>query len=245
MTISWADWEKYISDLRKINDTGAELVRNYLKKHGLPQTQAETDALIDYAWRVCFKYGEASATLASEMYDTLAEMSSVALEAAAPASVPEISEVAKAVVGTANIGNEEIVTDAVWRLIKMVGVDTLMQNALRDGAEWAWIPHGETCAFCLTLASRGWQKASKKAIRNGHAAHIHPNCDCTYAVRFDSDTNVEGYDPDALLKKYNDAPGTKWKDKVNAIRREQYQKNKDEINEQKRINYAERKEREQ
>ena len=52
------------------------------------------------------------------------------------------------------------------------------------------------------LASNGWQKASKKALKGGHAEHIHANCDCTYAIRFDGKSNVAGYDPDALYEKY-------------------------------------------
>ncbi len=81
---------------------------------------------------------------------------------------------------------------------KLASADTLAKNALRDGAEWAWIPSGDTCPFCLMLASQGWVKASKKALKNGHCKHIHANCDCTYAVRFSHDTDVAGYDPDKL-----------------------------------------------
>ena len=98
------------------------------------------------------------------------------------------------------------------------------------------MPQGDTCAFCITLASRGWQRASKKAIRKGHAEHIHAHCDCTYAVRHDSRTNVAGYDPEKYLKMYNDADGD-----INAMRRAQYQENKDEINAQKRKAYEARK----
>ena len=245
MTITSKFWDGYIAKLRKVNDEAARYVRKYLDKHGIPETIEETNALIEYANAICTKYSEAAATLASEMYDDMAALAGVEIPAALPVAAPEINEVAKQILGTAKIGNEEIIAAAVGRLVKRTSVDTLMNNALRDGAEWAWIPRGETCAFCLTLASRGWQRASKKALRNGHAEHIHPNCDCTYAIRFDPFTDVEGYDPDKYLQMYEDADGVKSKDKINAMRREQYQKNKDEINEQKRINYAERKKREE
>lgn len=244
MNINETGWNVYIAKLRKINDEAADWVRRYLDKRGIPTDRDEINALIEYANAICMKYSEASAALAAEMYDALAMLSGAPLPPALPAPVPEMSEVAKAIVGTTNIGNEEIIAAAIGRLVKRTGVDTTLQNALRDGAEWAWIPRGETCSFCLILASRGWQRASKKALRNGHAEHIHANCDCTYAVRFDSSTEVDGYDPDKYLKMYDEADGDKWKDKLNSMRREQYQKNKDEINERKRINYAERKERE-
>ena len=245
MEINSSYWDAYINKLRKVNDEAANWVRRYIEKRGIPTDRDEINALIEYANAVCLKYSEASATLAAEMYDALAALSGVQLPPALPAAVPDIDEVAKAIIGTAKIGNEEIIAAAVGRLVKRTGVDTTMQNALRDGAEWAWIPRGETCAFCMTLASRGWQRASKKAIKNGHAEHIHANCDCTYAVRFDPFTDVAGYDPDMYLKMYEDADGTKSKDKINSMRRDLYQKNKDEINEQKRINYADRKEREE
>lgn len=245
MEINGTFWDLYIAKLRKVNDEAANWVQKYLNKHGIPVDQDEINALIDYANAVCTKYSEAAATLAAEMYDALASASGAKLPPAIPAAVPEMEEIVKTIIGTAKIGNEEIVSAAVGRLVKRTGVDTTMQNALRDGAEWAWIPRGETCSFCIALASRGWQRASRKAIKNGHAEHIHANCDCSYAVRFDPFTEVEGYDPRKYLQMYEDADGVKAQDKLNAMRREQYQKNKDEINAQKRINYAERKEREE
>ena len=119
-----------------------------------------------------------------------------------------------------------------------------MQNAIRDGAYWAWIPSGDTCAFCITLASRGWQKASKSALKDGHAEHVHANCDCTYAVRFDDNLDVEGYEPQDYLDMYYDADGDSPQERINALRRKFYNENKEIINEQKRSAYAKKIERE-
>lgn len=245
MTISEKDWRRYIDALRKVNDEAAGLVLRYLQTNGIPTERAAINALLEYCYAICGKYSEASAALAAEMYDALAALSGAAVPPALPAPVPEMSEVAKAVVGTMKTGNEEIISSAIGRLVKQTGVDTTMQNALRDGAEWAWIPSGDTCAFCITLASRGWQEASKKAIKNGHAEHIHANCDCTYAVRFDGRSTVAGYDPDKYLEMYNDASRSHDPtEKINAMRREFYEQNKERINEQKRSAYEKRKERE-
>ena len=102
---------------------------------------------------------------------------------------------------------------------------------------------GDTCAFCLTLASRGWQRQSKKA-RDRHASHIHANCDCEYCVRFDGKSTVQGYDPDALLEQYYAAEGNTPQEKINAIRRAHYAENAPTIRAQKRAAYARRMERE-
>lgn len=244
MQISERSWQGYINALRKVNDKASAEILNWLKNRGIPQGREAMNGLIDFAYAVSTTYGEAAAELAAEMYEATAALSGVIIEPAVPAATPEIGEVAKTVVGTAKLNNEEILSAAIGRLVKQTGVDTTMQNALRDGAEWAWIPHGETCAFCIMLASNGWQRASKKALKNGHAEHIHANCDCTYAVRFDSTSNVAGYDPDKYFEMYSDAEGHSSKDKLNSMRRDFYAENSEEINAQKRDNYEKRKERE-
>lgn len=241
MTISSETWKKYIDGLRKVNETASRKMSAFLHKHPL-DTYEDIMAAVDYAYALATKYGEGAAELACEMYDALAALSGE-YEAAIPAATATYGEVAKTFQGTLKHSqNPETLASTVGRLVKMTGVDTTMQNAMRDGAEWAWIPVGDTCAFCITLASRGWQKASNDAIRHGHAEHIHANCDCTYAVRFNKNDSVQGYDPNKYLRMYNDASDGSWRDKVNAIRREQYQENKDEINEQKREAYARRQE---
>lgn len=137
-------------------------------------------------------------------------------------------------------GSAPLLQSGVSRLVKRAGADTTLQNALRDGAQFAWVPHGDTCPFCIALASRGWQRMSKNALKNGHAAHIHANCDCEYAVRFDGKSGVAGYDPEQYLAQYRAADGD-----LNAMRRAQYAENKDKINAQKRAAYAKRMERQE
>lgn len=239
MRITSKTWDTYIANLRKMSDKAAGLMLERLKDVAFDALKYdERMELIDYAFALVTKYGEGAGALASEMYDALAELSGAAVPAAIPAQTATYAETAKAINGTIKTGNSEIVSAAAGRLVKMAGVDTVMQNALRDGAEWAWIPRGDTCAFCITLASRGWQRASQAAIKDGHAEHIHANCDCTYAVRFDRNTNVEGYDPSAYYRMYQNADGGSPKAKINAMRREFYAENSDRINAQKRSAYA-------
>lgn len=244
MEITESAWVKYINSLRLVNDKAAELIKNFLEKYGIPISREQMNALIDYAYGVAVIYGEAAATLAAEMYDAIAALSGVAIEPAVPAPPVEISDVAKAVVGTSKTGNEEIISSAIGRIVKQTGVDTTLYNGIRDGVEWAWIPHGDTCAFCIALAANGWQRASKKALKNGHAEHIHANCDCTYAIRFNGDTKYAGYNPDVYRDMYDDADGRSPKEKINSMRRDFYAENSERINAQKRDNYEKRKERE-
>lgn len=230
MKITEKTWVEYITRLSHLNEIAGQKMSDYIAMHG----SGDTNALIAYAQALVQKYGEGSAELACQMYDSIAEASGVDTPPAEPAEPANYSETAKMVFATKQSPPQ--LCGGVSRLVKRVGVDTTLKNAIRDGAEWAWVPHGDTCPFCIMLASRGWQKASKKALKGGHAEHIHAHCNCEYAVRFNSSTTVAGYDPEKYLVWYNNHGGD-----INAMRREQYKQNKDKINAQKRTIYAERK----
>lgn len=196
--------------------------------------------LIQEAYAVSSVYGEAAATLAAEMYDALGLASGMFLDPAEIAETASLAQVEWTVKGAAKTLNPSEVASAVGRLVKKAGVDTVLQNAKRDGAEVAWVPSGDTCAYCIALAGRGWRNAD-----NSYKEHIHSNCDCTLATRFNEKTSIKGYDPQKYEDMYysadleGEAPTSK--NRINALRREFYAKNKEEINANKRINYAERK----
>ena len=231
MQITANAWNEYITRLSRLNQKAGQLMREYIGSHGTEST----DDLIAYAYGLVTKYGEGSAELACQMYDALAEAANAGVPAAEPAEPADYGEVARMVNATKN-QNPANLPNGVSRLVKRAGADTTLKNAVRDGAEWAWVPHGDTCPFCITLASNGWQKASSKVLKGGHAQHIHANCDCEFAIRFDHSTTVAGYDPEKYLKQYNAAGGD-----INKMRRIDYAARKDAINAQKRAAYAVRK----
>lgn len=228
MQITANAWNEYITRLSRLNRKAGQLMRQYIDTHGT----GDADALITYAAALVTKYGEGSAELACQMYDALAEAANAGVPAAEPAAPADYGEVARMVNATKN-QNPANLPNGVSRLVKRAGADTTLKNAVRDGAEWAWVPHGDTCPFCITLASNGWQKASSKVLKGGHAEHIHANCDCEFAIRFDHNTTVAGYDPEKYLKQYRDAGGD-----INKMRRVNYAANKERINAQKRAAYA-------
>lgn len=244
MKISKRQWDDYILTLRKCSDTAAAMMQAYWESHTVVSLH-DWNLLIEYAFGLSTKYGTAAAAAACELYDAIALASGAKVGAAIPALPAEYSDVAAAIREAAKSNNGVLVGAVLDRLVKQPSLDTMAFNAVRDGAEWAWIPSGTTCAFCISLASRGWQKASKKALRGGHAQHIHPNCNCSYSIRFDGETQVEGYDPADYLDLYQSAAGRNAKSKLNAIRREFYAEDREEINRRKREAYRLRKERQE
>ena len=229
-------FDNYRKKLSAINKTAFKLMHEYVLKHGY---YADED-MIAYAYSLTSKYGEAAAELTCQMYDEMASYHMKShkekfIPPAEPAKTPSVNYFEKTLSLVAESAPTRIPA-SIEKAVKQTSADTLARNAIRDGAEWAWVPAGDTCAFCITLASNGWQRASNKMLRKGHAQHIHANCDCTFAVRFSDDVDVEGYDPDIYLDQYNKYGGD-----INAMRRVNYAKNKEVINAQKRMRYWQKK----
>lgn len=236
MVISQNDWENYIAKMRKLSETAANKFQEYVDKYGFEDRKS----LIDYAYALVTKYGEGEAYLAAQMYDEIAELSGVTVESAIPAPTATYGETAKAINGSLKQSKDgKLLNQVAYRLTKQAGADTSLQNAIRDRAEWAWVPMGDTCAFCITLASRGWQTTSRKMLKGAHAEHIHANCDCQFAVRFDKKSGVKGYDPDKYLEMYKSAEGRSSAEKMKSLRKQL--EDRDKINAQKRDAYSNKK----
>ncbi len=223
MKITAKSWNNYIGKLAKVNQKAGSMMRKYVEAHGVENTKA----LMNYAMALIQKYGEGSAELACQMYDAMAELSGVNLPSAEPAEIVKYKEVAKMVNATKSSIDQ--LERGVERLVKKAGADTTLKNAERDNAEFAWIPHGDTCAYCLALAAQGWRHVSLNTVGNGYGEHIHANCDCEYAVRFNKKTTVQGYDPDKYAKIFKEAEGSTEKEKINSLRRGQYQQKKENL----------------
>ena len=199
--------------------------------------------LIDYAVNVVQTFSEGSAALAADWYDEVAKLQGMVLPAAELAELPTYGDVAKTVNGvmktSQNVGR---IATAAASLTKRAAADTTLQNAKRDRAEFAWVPVGDTCPFCLQLASYGWRPASKKTIKGKHAEHIHANCDCEFAIRFGDNLKYASYNPEKYAEMFENAEGTTDAEKRNYIRRMQYQDpaTRARILEQKRVAYAAR-----
>lgn len=251
--VNLVDYANYVDMMARISAAAADAFQkavfgeNY-KKQTISEDIAVLDTfdrseIVSIAHAVVTKYGEAASALACEMFDRMAEWANQSIPPAEPADPPDIHETAKAVNGAAKTKNPSVMGDAVSRLVKKTGETTTLKNAQKYGAQCAWVSHGDTCPFCIMLASNGWQAAGK-GMKDGEAVHIHGNCDCTWAVRFNGDTQVKGYDPDDYLeiykrnRRYKPGGGLWTSETLNAMRREMYEERKDEINAQKREAYA-------
>lgn len=238
MKLSRKDWNSYVTRLSAINRTAGKKMQAWINIHGTD----DVEALVAYAYALTTKYGEAASAAACQMYDEIAAIQKAHVPPAVPKATQNIKYVDKAIRSSLDRA-PGTVPSTVSEMVKRTGAETTLKNAKRDGAYFAWVPNGDTCAFCITLASNGWRRASKKTIAGDHAEHIHKNCDCEFAISFNGPCEIEGYDPDKYLEMYENAEGTSWKDKVNSMRRAHYAANREAINAQKRAAYWRREER--
>ena len=217
MKIAPTKWKAYTASLAMINSRAAREMLAFAGRNGLNDRKK----LIDYGMALVQKYGEGSAELACEMYDAIARLQKARVPAAKPADIPDYGEVARSVNGTLKQSPDgKLLGDAVSRLVKQVGADTMLKNARRDRAEFAWIPSGDACPFCAMIASNGWQRATRQTVSGDHADHIHANCQCEFAIRFTSELDVSGYEPEKLREEWDNAEGTTQAEKLNSMRRE-------------------------
>lgn len=92
------------------------------------------------------------------------------------------------------------------RLVKKLGRESIVHAADSDPKKprWARVPHGQTCAWCLMLASRGWVYLDAQSA--GAARQWHADCDCQIVPAWGKKTpKIAGYDPDALYAQYEAA----------------------------------------
>lgn len=234
MQITSKEWLDYVTKLASINKKASTLLNDFIQVHGTEDMYP----IIDYAYALVNRYGGASSELACQMYDQLAKLQNANVISAVPAELPDKSQIARAINGTKNQLNGP--SDAIGRLVKKSASDTMIQNAKRDGAEYAWINHGDSCVYCKYLSSFGWLHAN---LNNGnrYLGHIHNNCDCEFAIRFDGKSTVEGYNPEKFREEIENAEGDTIEEKLNSMRRKKYDEIKDNRNARRRALYAKNK----
>jgi len=94
---------------------------------------------------------------------------------------------------------------------RVAASNTVIENGRRDGRKpkYARVPTGaETCDYCLMLASRGYVYATQVG-----ASHTHAGCDCRVVPSWGGAT-VEGYDPDEIYDRWQEAIDAKAKERA-------------------------------
>ena len=239
-------WRTYTKRLEKQRDAAWQDAYDWVMRHG---ERVPMDRCKRMMVEASVHHGRSTSALAATYFDQMARaegaegVKAIAVNDAVQDRAKRLSIAANKSLPKLSAGDTEgfakAIAAAVAADVKRQATNTTVFNAAKYGAEFAWIPGGdETCAFCITLASNGWQRASKETAMGQHAEHIHDNCMCEFAIRFDKSTEYAGYNAEKYEQIYEDADGRSSQDKVNSIRRDLYAENGDKIREQHRERYA-------
>lgn len=174
------------------------------------------DSLLAFVPGITEKYGNVSALVAADWYDDLRPANSLitgAFRAPLASPVP-----ASAVASTVRFGASHLwslapaltlalVSTAVNEYVLRPGRQTIAQATRQDPSRprWARVPSGkETCAFCLTMASRGFVYGSEAAasFAGSRFEVYHGACDCVPTPEWSDDPRIDGYDPDGMYDMY-------------------------------------------
>lgn len=157
-------------------------------------------ALEEFIPLLVARFGDAAASVAAEWFERTYRASPV-LAALPPDAKLQAST--RWAVGPLFGGKGEdaaygLLAGVVDQAVRQVAQDSLIESAAANGRGWARVPVGETCAFCLMLAARGYVYETAESAGDGR--EFHPYDDCQI-VPEDGDP-PEGYDPDDLYQRY-------------------------------------------
>ena len=257
--VSRETYEAYTASLDQQYAEACQLVADYIDSFDwlvdYETRKAQRNAVIAYIHQVLDVYCDVANFLAGEFYAKMAEGEGVDVPETEIPDKPGLEQVASSVRyaardlwgGTVDAdGFRAKCMASVKRYVKKAASDTIVANCRRDGRagkgiRWARVPRGgETCPFCIMLASRGFVYYTQQSANLFD--HDHVNCDCDIIASFEGD--IEGYDPSIYLGIYNynvayDRYGHVDTQQTLANMREvYYEENKDRWNAMRRERYA-------
>lgn len=161
------------------------------------------DEVVELATRVAEKYSYLGCELGAQWYDLCSELAGLNVD---PAELPEIDaeSIASRVKSLADgVQDSTILSEAfnyflqneVTKSIRMTGSSNLWRDYERGmaGGKWARVPVGDTCGWCLMLASQGaWYLTKQSAEFKTSGDKYHDGCDCIAVYHADAES-IAGY----------------------------------------------------
>lgn len=172
------------------------------------------EEIIEQATEVATKFKMLGMELGAQWYDLCTELAGIAADPAevTPVDTEAVNRRAHAY---ADHATAETVQDVFVQFlqneinesIRTTGDANLWRDYERGltPGKWARVPVGDTCAFCLMLASQGAWYVSEKSALGDSAGHYHDGCNCIAVYHADPDS-IKGYGKLADYKRmYYDA----------------------------------------
>lgn len=101
------------------------------------------------------------------------------------------------------------VTDLTRFYVKRSAYENMVRNCSSHLVRYARVPSGrETCSFCFMLASRGFVYHSEQTAEGRGLHGVHDHCDCIIVPGVPGETEIDGYDPVAMERRWRQCAET-------------------------------------
>lgn len=154
------------------------------------------------AVRIAEKYSMLGCELGAQWYDLCSELAGLDVD---PAMLPDIDEDgiragAESAASRVSAGGNPapawntFLENQVMASIRETGYANLWRDYRRGlaGGRWTRVPVGETCAWCIMLASQGAWYLSEQSALGSEPGHYHSDCDCVAVFHADAN-DISGY----------------------------------------------------
>ena len=204
--------DNYTRSLEQLSAAAQQALADRIAQVDFSDMTEAANELVEIMETYCSVSAEAAAEIAAAFYNGMSVYQTGMPYNAVPVSahVAEGTEQAtRGIFQEAVDGNiPGMTTQLLMRLdyeAKRAAGQTVLDNVAMDDRKprYARVPSGgETCDFCMMLASRGF--VYRSAASAGELNHYHAHCRCRIVPGF-NDASVEGYDPQEWYRRYRDA----------------------------------------
>lgn len=198
-------YRKALDEVTRLAKRDLQAAYKILTSKGLPPEMVR-DGLIEAVYGITGRYGDMAATASAQWYEEIRPPGTFRPSLGDTAPIDQVEGAVRAAVQHLWSPNPDQTLTAlmgpVQRMIEDAARDTIIKNAGLDPLEpsWARVPSGtKTCAFCTTLASKGFGYTTAEAA----AKQSHNDCRCLIVPSFEKHPKVEGYDPERYKHMYD------------------------------------------
>ena len=183
-------------------------VTGHLKDLAVEEFLSELDESMTYeeiveeAVRVAEKFKMLGSELGAQWYDLCSELAGVDVDPAVLEQYDEnllLERAEGAKTAAIKTGNAQGVfsdwlRDEIMSSVRETGTQNLWRDYDRGtvGGKWCRVPVGETCAWCIMLASQGAWYVSKESALGREPDHYHRDCNCIAVYHADANS-ISGY----------------------------------------------------
>lgn len=204
--------DNYSRSIEQLSAAGQQALAKRIAQIDFSDLTAAANELVGVMETYCGMSAEASAELAAAFYNGMSVYQTGVPYEAIPVSAHNAEGTETATRGifqeAVNGDIEGMATQMLMRLdyeVKRAAGQTVLDNVAMDRRKprYARVPSGgETCDFCIMLASRGF--VYRSAASAGELNHYHAHCRCRIVPGFDG-ASVEGYDPEEWYRLYRES----------------------------------------